>query len=143
MRILKATNVYGYPSLSPEFRKWASGKVDLAIGIHNIETAKRKHKILIVVSGLVYLEAAGIPVIGWTYTDGCCMWTRSTMPDVDALKPNKVDVSIPKYNNIPTTKQLYDYYVNNVEEGLPKSFLRMQSYLCYNDRVFNSKIKPL
>lgn len=143
MKTLKAKNVYGYPSLSPEFRSWASGKVDLAIGIHNIETAKRKHKILIVVTGLAYLEAAGVPVIGWKYTEGACMWTRTSMPDVDALKPNTVTLEIPKYNNVPTTKQLYNYYVNNEEEDLPKSFLRMQMRLCYNDRVFNSKVKPV
>lgn len=143
MRTIKAKNVYGYPSLSPEFRAWASGKVDLAIGIHNIETAKRKHKILIVVSGLAYLDAAGIPVIGWTYTKGSCMWTRHALPAVESLSPNVVKVEIPKYNNVPTTKQLYDYYVNNLEEGLPKSFIRMQSRLCYQDRVFNSKVKPL
>lgn len=143
MRTIKAKNIYGYPSLSPEFREWASGKVDLAIGIHNIEAAKRKHKILIVVSGLVYLEAAGIPLVGWVYTPGSGMWTRSTMPAIESLTPNEVKIEIPKYNNVPNTKELYNYYVNNVEEGLSKSFLRMQSHLCYNDRVFNSKVKSL
>ena len=141
MRVLKAKNVYGYPSLSPEFRAWASGNVDLAIGVHNIEKAKRKHKFLVVVSGLAYLHAAGVPIIGWHYTKGAGIWTRTTMPDPKSLVPNEVAVEIPKYNNIPTTKQLYNYYVNNVEEGLTKSFIRMQSRLCYNDRVFNSKVK--
>lgn len=143
MRKVKVNNVYGYPSLSPEFREWASGKVDLAIGVHNIEKAKRRHKTLIVVTGLAYLDAAGVPIIGWTYTKGSGVWTRTTMPEIESLKPNEVVLEIPFYKHVPTTKQLYNYFVNNQEEGLPKSFLRMQSHLDYNDRVFNSKVKPV
>lgn len=143
MKILKIKNVYGYPSLSPEFRAWASGKFDLAIGVHNIEHCKRKREFLIVVTGLSYLHVAGVPILGWTYTKGSGIWTRHGLPDAGSLVSNEARIEVPKYNNIPTTKQLYDFYVNNVEEGLSKSFMRMQVPLCYNDRVFNSKVKPV
>src|SRR6478736_6108558 len=138
MKLLKIKNVYGYPSLSPEFREWARGKVDICIGIHNIEKTKRKHKHMIVLSGLAYVVNSKIPVIGWSYAKGSGMWMRSQLPDADRLPENEVVVEIPKYNNVPTSKQLFEYFVNNDETDLPKAFLNMQSPLCYNDRVFNN-----
>lgn len=142
LNYLEMENLYGYPSLSPAFLKWAKlrGNVQLVIAVHNLKELKRTKEFVVVVTGLPFLESCGVPILGYTRTE-IGLWTKSNL--ATKLKPNKVKVLIPKVQTEPLdTKALYDFYVNDVMSAdFSARFATFQTRECLNERVFTHKRK--
>jgi hypothetical protein len=142
LEYIELDNLYGYPSLSPAFLKWAKirGNVQVVIAVHNLREVKRAKEFIVVVAGLPFLESSGVPIIGYQRNDNG-VWTKSSLSV--KLRHNKVKVLLPKIQQEPAgTKALYDFYVNDVmSDDFSARFKTFQTRECLNDRVFQHKRK--
>ena len=140
MKLLKVSNIYGYPAVTERFLKWASTKdADIVVSVHNLENFQRTKQFVIIIAGLPFLESSKIPILGYL-RNGFGLYNRTTLPT--KLKTNESTLHIPKFHEQPSSDSLMEFYRNGVmPEDWPKRFVNMHKTICMNDRVFMNKQK--
>jgi hypothetical protein len=140
MKLLKVSNIYGFPAVTEKFLSWVETKdADIVVSVHNVEQFQRTKTFLIVIAGLPFLESAKVPVLGYS-RNGAAIWNKIPLPT--RLKPNESTLHIPKFHEQPSSDSLLNFYrTGNMPEDWPKRFVNMHETVCLNERVFSAKQK--